>query len=56
MGARGPTIGGMSAADLHHRLRLLELEKREAQHIGLITNELPRMADVLREILEPTDR
>ena len=25
----------MSAADLHHRLRLLELELHEAQHIGL---------------------
>jgi hypothetical protein len=25
----------MSAADLHQRLRLLELERLEAQHIGL---------------------
>jgi hypothetical protein len=26
----------VSAADLHHRLRLLELERHEAQHIGLM--------------------
>jgi hypothetical protein len=25
----------VSAAELHHRLRLLELERLEAQHIGL---------------------
>jgi hypothetical protein len=36
MGGQRPTIGGVSAADLNHRLRLLELELREAQHIGLI--------------------
>jgi hypothetical protein len=35
-GGKRPTIGGVSAADLHHRLRLLELERLEAQHIGLI--------------------
>jgi hypothetical protein len=26
----------VSAADLHHRLRLLEIERREAQHTGLM--------------------
>jgi hypothetical protein len=30
-----PTVGGMSAAELQHRLRLLELERLEAQDIGL---------------------
>ncbi len=29
-------MGGVSAADLHHRLWLLELELHEAQRIGLI--------------------
>ena len=29
----------MSAADLHHRLWVLELELREAQHIGLMDCE-----------------
>jgi hypothetical protein len=29
-------IGGVSAADLHQRLQLLELEFREARHSGLI--------------------
>ena len=36
MGGNGLTIGVVSAADLHHRLRLLELERHEARQIGLL--------------------
>lgn len=44
MTARGAecTIGDMSAADLHHRLRVLELERLEAQEIGLTDEEYQR--------------
>ena len=36
MRGNGLTIGGVSATDLHHRLRLLALERHEAQHAGLL--------------------
>jgi hypothetical protein len=51
MGGRGPTIGGVSAADLHHRLWILELERREAQHIGLLDCEQYRR-DLEEELAE----
>jgi hypothetical protein len=41
----------MSAADLHHRLRLLELERREAQQIGLINHQQYRR-DLEEELAE----
>ena len=41
----------MSAADLHHRLQLLALERREAEHIGLIDCEQYRR-DLEEEIAE----
>jgi hypothetical protein len=39
----------MSAADLHHRLRLLELERREAEDLGLI-NCQPYRRDLEEEM------
>ena len=44
-------MGGVSAADLHHRLLLLEFERREAQHIGLIECEQYRR-DLEEEMAE----
>jgi hypothetical protein len=41
----------VSAADLHYRLRLLELERREAQQIGLIHCEQYRR-DLEEEMAE----
>jgi hypothetical protein len=41
----------MSAAELHHRLWVLELERREAQHIGLIDCEQYR-CDLEEEMAE----
>jgi len=41
----------MSAADLHHRLQLLELEHREAQQIGLINHQQYRR-DLEEEMAE----
>jgi hypothetical protein len=51
MRGEGPTIGGMSAADLRQRLRLLELERLEAQHIGLTDCEQYR-SDLEDEMAE----
>jgi hypothetical protein len=39
---RGADDWRVSAADLHHRLRLLELERLEAREIGLIDCQLYR--------------
>jgi hypothetical protein len=36
MDGRGATLDDVSAAYLHHRLRLLERELREAQNCGLV--------------------
>jgi hypothetical protein len=48
---KGPTIGCVSAADLHRRLSILELERREARLIGLINSEQYRR-DLEEEMAE----
>jgi hypothetical protein len=45
------TIGRVSAAELHHRLSILELERREAEQSGLIDDQRYR-----RDLEEETEQ
>ena len=54
MGGQGFTIGGVSAADLHQRLRLLELERIEARDVGLMKYQ-PYRRDLEEELAECRD-